>query len=165
MITERIHQALNDQLNMEFNASHTYLGMAAYCQRRAYNGAAVWCRLQSREEYGHGMKLCDFLLARDCDVNLDLAVKPPTEYPSLLDVFETALKQERDVSEQINKLYELAFQERAFATLVEVQWFLSEQVEEEKSVREIVRQLRMVKDDPSGVLEIGRELGTRSAAT
>lgn len=164
MITARIHQALNDQVNMEFNASYAYLGMSTYCRRKAYKGASVWCRLQSQEEYGHGMKLYDFLLARDCEVNFDLAAKPETEYASLLALFEMALKQEQDVTERINHLYELAFQERAFATLVEVQWFLSEQVEEEKAVREIVRRLQMVKDDPSGILEIDRELGMRATA-
>ena len=164
MITKRIQEALNEQINIEFNSSHTYLGMATYCERNAFKGASVWCRLQSREEYAHGMKLYDFLLARDCDVNLDLIVKPPTNYESLLHVFQQAFDQEKDVTERINTLYETAFKERAFATLVELQWFLSEQVEEEKSAREIVRKLEMVKDDPSGLLEIDHELGLRATA-
>jgi ferritin len=162
MITQRIHDALNEQINIEFNSSHTYLGMATYCERNSYRGASSWCRLQSREEYAHGMKLYDFLLARDCDVNLDLIVKPATHFESLLQVFEKALAQEEQVTERINTLYETAFQERAFATLVELQWFLSEQVEEEKSVRDVVRQLQMVENDPSGILEIDRELGART---
>ncbi len=110
----------------------------------------------------HAMKLLDFLLARDCDVDLRHIEAPHVSYSSLLDVFERALQQEQEVSRQIDDLYETAFKEKAFAAVAELQWFLTEQVEEEKTGREIVTKLKMIGSDPSSLLEMDRELGARS---
>jgi ferritin len=164
MISDKIREALNDQINKEFNASYTYLGMSTWCERHAFKGSALWLGLQSREEQAHGMKIHHFLLARDCDIELDHIAKPPVRYETLLDVFESAYEHEQRVSQSIDAMYELAFDEKAFAALVELQWFLTEQVSEEQACREIVKQLRMVKDDPSAVLDLDRELSTRATA-
>lgn len=162
MISDKIQDALNEQVNMEFNASYTYLGMSTWCERHAFKGSALWLRLQSREEQAHGMKIHQFLLARDCEVELKQIAKPPSGYESLLELFEKAYEHERRVSESIDSLYKLAFDEKAFAALVELQWFLTEQVGEERACREIVKQLRMIKDDPSAVLDLDRELSLRA---
>ena len=90
---------------------------------------------------------------------------PPSEFKSLVDVFERASAQEQSVSRQIDALYELAFKEKVFAAMAELQWFITEQVEEEKTVREIVAKLQMVRDDPSSLLDIDRELGARQPGT
>lgn len=164
MISDKIREAINGQINMEFNASYTYLGMSTWCDRNAFKGSALWLRMQSREEQAHGMKLHHFLLARDCDVELNQIAKPPVHYESLLNLFEKAYEHEQRVSESIDAIYKLAFDEKSFAALVELQWFLTEQVSEEQACREIVKQLRMVKDDPSAVLDLDRELGTRATA-
>lgn len=163
MITQTIQAAINEQINAEFDASYTYLAMSADCERKHLHGTAKWLRLQSREEYGHGMRLFDFLLARDCKVELKSIEQPDIEYESLLSIFEKALKQEEEVSRRIDELYKLAFAENAFATLVELQWFLTEQVGEEHVARDIVAKLRMVKNDPAALLELDRELGNREA--
>jgi ferritin len=107
------------------------------------------------------MRLFDFMLAKDARPQLTGLGEPKGKFKSLLDVFETAFKQEQGVSKQINALYELAFKEKAFDTAVQMQWFVNEQVEEEKSMREIVAKLRMVGDDAPSLLEIDRELGAR----
>jgi ferritin len=161
-MTARVVEAINRQINSELNASYSYLGMSAWCERQKLTGAARWLRLQSREEYMHALKLFDFLLARDRDV--DLRPIQPAELPfkSLLDVFERALQQEQDVTRQIDALYETAFNEKAFAAVAELQWFLTEQVEEEKQGREIVAKLTMIGDDPASLLDMDRELGTRA---
>ena len=164
MISDKIREALNDQINMEFNASYTYLGMSTWCERHAFKGSALWLGLQSREEQAHGMKIHHFLLARDCDIELDQIAKPPVHYETLLDVFEKSYEHEQRVSQSIDAMYKLAFDEKAFAALVELQWFLTEQVSEEQACREIVKQLRMVKDDPSAVLDLDRELSLRATA-
>jgi len=155
--------AINEQINSEFEASHTYLAMAAFCDQQKFLGAAKWLRLQSVEERGHAMKLFDFVLARDGRVQLKSIDQPQADFDSLATVFEQALKHEQRVTVQINTLYELCFQEKAFAEMTELQWFLTEQVEEEKIAREIVVKFRMVKNDPSGLLDLDRELGSRAA--
>jgi ferritin len=110
------------------------------------------------------MKLFDFVLARNGIVELKTIDQPTREYDSLGEVFETALNQEERVTEQINSLYELAFHSKAFAELIELQWFLTEQVEEEKTAREWVARFRLVGDDPGSLLDLDRELGTRAVA-
>ena len=158
----RVVEAINRQINSELSASYSYLGLSAWCERQKLTGAARWLRLQSQEEYMHAMKLFDFVLARDSDV--DLRAIQPAELPfkSLLHVFERALEQEEEVSRQIDSLYETAFKEKAYAAVAELQWFLTEQVEEEKQGREIVTKLKMVGDDPASLLDMDRELGTRA---
>src|SRR6476620_11039764 len=105
----RVFTAINDQVNSEFQASYTYLAMAGFCDRQKFLGAAKWLRLQSDEERQHGMKLFDFVLARDGAVELKAIAQPQTAFESLPAVFEQALEHERRVTVQINALYELCF--------------------------------------------------------
>jgi ferritin len=161
-VTPRVLEAINRQIGAEFSASYAYLSMAAWCEHHKFTGAGRWLRLQSDEERGHGLKLFDFVLARDHQARLGAIESPRSDFGSILDVFERALAQEQEVSRQIDALYELAFQERVFAAMAELQWFITEQVEEEKTVREIVAKLNMVKDDPASLLDLDRELGARS---
>ena len=158
----KVFAAINDQINSEFQSSYTYLAMAGFCDRQKFLGAAKWLRLQSEEERQHGMKLFDFVLARDGAVELKAIAQPQTAFDSLPAVFETALGHEQRVTQEINSLYELCFTEKAFAEMTELQWFLTEQVEEEKTAREIVTKFRLVKNDPAAILDMDRELGSRT---
>ena len=160
----RVVEAINRQINSELSASYSYLAMSAYCERQKFTGAARWLRLQSQEEHMHAMKLLDFVLARDENVELEAIQRPRLAFNSLADVFERALEQEQEVSRQIDSLYETAFTEKAFAAVAELQWFLTEQVEEEKTAREIVAKFKLVGDDPASILDLDRELGTRTGA-
>lgn len=162
MLTDAVSSAINDQINAELTASYTYLAMSAFCELRNFRGAAKWLRMQSNEEYGHAMRLFDFLLARNGTIQLKGIPHPEISFRSVVEVFETAHEQEQEVSRQIDSLYDLAFKERAYAETVELQWFLTEQVEEEKSSREIMLKLQLVRDDPAGLLDIDKELGARS---
>ena len=155
-------RAINVQINSEFSAWYQYLAMAAFCEREKFTGAARWLKAQSGEEYQHGMKLFDFVHARNGVVELTRIEQPPREFESFGEVFEAALRQEESVTEQINALYELCFKNKAFAEMTELQWFLTEQVEEEKMAREIVAKFRLVGDDPGSLLDLDRELGTRT---
>ena len=163
-MTSVVLDAINKQICSEFGASFSYLSMSAWCEKENYTGAAHWLRLQSQEEHGHAMKLFDFVLARGGEVKLETITVPKQKFSSLLDVFETSLAQEQTVSRQIDGLYELAFKEKVFAAMAELQWFLTEQVEEEKTAREIVAKFKMVGDDAPSLLDLDRELGARSAA-
>jgi ferritin len=155
-------RAINVQINSEFSAWYQYLAMAAFCEREQFTGAARWLKAQSLEEYRHGMKLFDFVLARNGVVELKPIEQPTREFESFGEVFEAALRQEEQVTAQINDLYELAFKSKAFAEMTELQWFLSEQVEEEKTARELVAKFRLVGDDPGSLLDLDRELGRRT---
>ena len=156
--------AINEQINSEFEASYTYLAMASFCEQQRFLGAAKWLRMQSDEERMHALKLFDFALARDGAVDLKSIDQPKASFDSLSAVFEQALAHEQRVTQQINSLYELCFQEKAFAEMTELQWFLTEQVEEEKTARDIVAKFKLVKNDPGGLLDIDRELAARTAA-
>ena len=160
-MTEKLLEAITRQIGAEFAASFSYLSMAGWCEHRQFMGAGRWFRLQSAEEHVHGTKLFNFVLARNHPVALPGIDQPKSDFHSLLDVFERALAQEQEVSRQIDALYELAFREKVFAAMAELQWFITEQVEEEKSVREIVAKLQMVRDDPASILDLDRELGAR----
>jgi ferritin len=156
-------RAINVQINSEFGAWYQYLAMAAFCDREKFTGAAQWLRQQATEEYQHGMKLFDFVLARNGVVELTAIEQPAREFDSFGDVFESMLEQEERVTGQINDLYELCFKSKAFAEMTELQWFLTEQVEEEKTARLLVARFRLVGDDPGSLLDLDRELGTRAA--
>src|SRR5690606_17191116 len=127
-----------------------------------FAGCAKWLRLQSQEEYGHAMRLFDFLLARDGKIALRAISEPNIKFKSLTHVFETALEQEQSTTAEIDQIYELAHNEKAFAALVEMQWFITEQVEEEKTAREIVAKFHLTKDDPAAILDLDRELASRA---
>jgi ferritin len=160
-VTPPVLEAITRQIANEFGASFSYLAMAGWCEHHKFMGAGHWLRMQSQEEHGHAMKLFDFVLARNYPVKLPGIEQPRSEFSSIVDVFERALAQEQEVSRQIDALYELAFKEKVFAAMAELQWFITEQVEEEKTVREIVAKFHMVKDDPASVLDLDRELGGR----
>ncbi|HEY7288038.1 MAG TPA: ferritin [Vicinamibacterales bacterium] len=161
-MNQKVCEAINEQINSEFESSYTYLAMAAYCDRQKFLGAAKWLQMQAEEERMHGMKLFNFVLARDGQVELDTIDKPKVAYESLPAVFEQALKHEQKVTTQINKLYELCFAEKAFAEMTELQWFLTEQVEEEKIAKEIVAKFKLVKNDAAAILDMDRELAGRT---
>jgi len=162
MFSQVIVGALNDQINMELRSSYAYLAMSAYCERMHFRGCARWLRLQSDEEYGHAMKLFDLLRDRGCKIVLKALPEPPMDFASISDVFEQALQHEIAVSEKINAIYELAFREKAYAAAPQLEWFLTEQIEEEKTARDIVAKLNMIKNDPAALLDMDRELGSRT---
>ena len=162
MANKNVIDAINGQINSELSASYSYLAMSAWSEAQHFIGASRWLRLQSQEEYMHAMKLFDFVLARGGVVQLKAIDQPRGTYASLADVFVKAFEQEQEVSREIDSLYELAFREKAFAAVAELQWFLTEQVEEEKTAREIVTKLTMIGNDPASLLDMDRELGSRA---
>lgn len=161
MFSKRMQEAINEQIKNELFSSYSYLSMSAYCEHEQFTGCAHWMRIQSREEYGHAMRLYDFLIVRNGRVELRPIEKPQVEFDSVAQVFEKALEQEQVVTGQINTLYELAIQEKAFAALVELEWFIQEQVEEEKSARDIVHKFQLVAGDSAALLDLDRELASR----
>jgi ferritin len=161
-LSQVMADAINEQINNELFSSYSYLAMSAYCEHQQFTGCARWMRAQSQEEYAHAMRLYEFLIARGARVKLATIEQPQDDFDTVPSVFSIAYAQEQGVTGQIERLYELAFQEKAFAALVELEWFIKEQVEEEKSARDIVHKFELVKEDPASLLDLDRELGTRS---
>jgi ferritin len=165
MISEQMQKALSGQLNHEFESAYLYLAMSSYCSHHDFNGAATWMRTQHEEEQFHAAKLFDYLIEQGVHVALTQIDEPPTEFGSMLEVFEASLAHENEMTARLNELSDLALSEKDHATYNLLQWFVNEQVEEEASVGAIIAKLRMVKDDGYGLLMVDNELGQRSGFT
>lgn len=160
-----IQKAINKQIKNELQAHYNYLGMSAHFEQTPYTGFAKWMRAQSVEEYGHAMKLYDYLRERNATIELEAIEAPKTTYgPRPIELFEIVLAQEQGVTQQINDLYELALNEKDYATLQFLTWFLQEQVEEENTVSDIIDRLRLAGDNPAGLLRLDDEAARRAAA-
>ncbi len=159
-----VQKALNVQIKNELQAHYNYLGMSAHFEQTAFLGYAKWMRTQSREEYGHAMKLYDYLRERNALIELQALDAPKTSYEEgPLGIFKVALAQEQSVTQQINDLYELALNEKDYATLQFLTWFLQEQVEEENTVSDIIDRLTLAGNDPSGLLRLDSEAARMAA--
>ncbi len=158
-----IETAFNEQLNAELFSSYLYLSMAAYFESQNIKGMANWMRMQVQEENMHAMKFFDFINERGGRVTLAKIKEPKTEWNSPLDVFEDTCEHESKVTSLINDLVDLAVKEKDHAANAFLQWFITEQVEEEATVQEIRDKLRLVKDNAVALFMIDQELGQRAA--
>lgn len=163
MITEAMQRAINDQINHEFQAAYLYLSVAAHFDTSGFPGFARWMRLQSQEELAHGMKLFDYIHARDGRAKLLQIDAPPAKFGRPIEVARMVLEHERKVTGLINQLYETAAREKDYVTAAQLQWFLTEQIEEEKSASDIVQRLEIAGDNANALITLDKELGTRTA--
>jgi len=153
---------LNDQIADEFYAAQLYLSMSTWFDAQNLVGFAHWMRLQSDEERLHGLRLFDFVNSRRAQVSLRAIDEPPHSFRSPQDAVEQAFAHEQAVSAKINALYELALSERDIATHVELQWFITEQVEEEQSAELLVERVRLAGDNGAGLLLLDSQLSQRA---
>ena len=163
MMSDTLTAAYNRQITHEFASSHVYLQLAAFFAGRSLSGFEAWMRAQAEEEREHAIKFFDFVLDRGNDVVLGQIDAPPSVPSSPLEAFESALEQERAVTASIASLLELAQGENDGASFPLLQWFMTEQVEEEASVGEIVDQLRLAGDNPAALLMLDREYAQRGS--
>ncbi|MFQ5846337.1 MAG: ferritin [Candidatus Methylomirabilales bacterium] len=163
MLSKALQDAINTQIKHEFYSAYLYLSMAAHFETVHLQGCARWMRVQSEEEASHAMKLFDFIQGRGARVVLQAVEQPPAQFKSAVDVFQQALEHERKVTGMIHHLYELAAKENDYATQVMLQWFITEQVEEERTAGDIVEQLTMIGDQPAALLMLDKQLGARGA--
>lgn len=162
MLSQRIQEALNQQLNAELFSSYLYLSMSAYFESQNLKGMANWMRIQAQEENAHAMKFFDFINERGAKVVLTRIDAPKVEWSSPLAAFEEAHQHECKISGLINGLVDLALSERDHAANAFLQWFVTEQVEEEASVLEITEQLKLAGDQGGMLFMLDRELGQRT---
>jgi ferritin len=163
MITKKVQEALNKQINEEFYSSYLYLSMSAYFESKDLQGFAQWFRLQADEEYAHAMKMFDYVYQIGGDVKLMQIAGPKTNWKSFLQVFQDTFKHEQKVTKNINDLLELSYAEKDHATVNFLQWFVSEQVEEEATAQQNMKKMEMVGDSKAGLFMIDKELGGRVA--
>ena len=161
MLSKTVQDAMNEQIKNEFYAAYQYLSMAAYFESANLPGFSQWMRAQSREEMEHAMRFYDFILDRGGNVVLGAMEGPVVEFGSPLEVFEEALEHERSVTAQINALYGLAAGENDYASQTFLQWFVTEQVEEEKNTGDVLDTLRMVGESSEALFLLDRDLGQR----
>lgn len=161
MLSNRMQEALNGQINAELYSAYLYLSMAAYYESLDLRGFANWMRVQAQEELVHVMKFYDFINERDGRVLLRPVEGPPSEWDSPMAPFEDAHRHEQKISGLINELVDLAIEDRDHATNNFLQWFVGEQVEEEASVNEVVQKLKLGGDSGYGLLMIDSELAQR----
>jgi ferritin len=162
MISEAMQESLFTQLNDEFYSSYLYLAMSAYCNHIDFNGAAVWLKVQYEEEQEHATRIYNYLIEQGAHVELQAIPQPPSEFGSILDVFQASLDHEQKMTEKLNNLSDQALKEKDHATYNLLQWFVNEQVEEEATVGEIISKLKLVKEDGYGLLMIDNELSSRT---
>jgi ferritin len=162
-LSPELAKLLNEQINNEMASSYAYLAMAAWFEQTPYTGFAQWMFTQSREETTHALKFYQYLADRDAKVELEPVAKPKQDFESALDVFEHSLHQEQKVTAQINDLYEVAEKVKDHASKNLLLWFLNEQMEEEKTVRDMLDRLKLAGSDPASLLVLDREAGARKA--
>ena len=163
MMNKTIQDAISEQIAREFYSGYLYLSMSAYFQSLNLPGFAQWMRIQYQEEVNHALKLLDYVHERQGHVTLQAIQQPKSDFKSPLDVFEQALNHEREVSTTINKLYALTQKENDYPTQIALQWFITEQVEEEKAAGAVVEQIKMIGDNKIALLMLDRQLGARTA--
>ncbi|MFX1295816.1 MAG: ferritin [Promethearchaeota archaeon] len=161
MINKKLEEAINQQMNRELYSSYLYLSMAAYFESKGLSGFANWMRIQVKEENFHGMKFFNYLVGRGGRVKLHNIEAPPTEWESPLHVYEHTYDHEKKVTQLINNLLALATEEKDYATMSMLQWYVNEQVEEESSASAIVDYLKIIGNDGAGLYMLDKELALR----
>ncbi len=165
MLKETIQGALNDQIQAEFHSAYLYLSMAAWCESRNFDGFGHWMRMQAQEEMFHAMKVYDYVHMTGGRVKLQAVEQPDVEWDNPLALFTASLEHEKYMTGRINDLLGLAMDERDHATANMLQWFISEQVEEEATVDAICGKLEMMGDNMHAIYMLDRELAVRAAPT
>lgn len=163
-LTAQLEQALNDQINLEFASFYAYLAMAAHFEQTPYTGMAQWMRLQSEEELIHAKKFFAYVVQRGGRVALQPIAQPRTDFPAPIDAFRASLAHEQKVSAAICALYELASAERDYPTHSFLEWFLDEQVEEEKLVGDFIAKLELIGDNRNGLFHMDKLAAKRVAS-
>jgi ferritin len=165
MISKKVQDALNAQVNVEQYSAQLYLAMSAHCESKSFRGFAHWLRVQAQEETNHALKLTKFVLDRGGKLDLAAIAAPPASFGTITQVFDKVLEHEKENTGKIAALFELARTEKDYASEIALQWYVTEQVEEEATVSQILDQLKAVGEQGGGIWYLDSKLGKRGAAT
>lgn len=158
MLSERMTEALNEQISREMYSAYLYMSMSSCCSEIGLKGFANWFMVQYHEEMVHAMKIYEYILRQGGKVTLKSINEPPRVFKNTLDMFEKTLEHERFITASINERMELAITEKDHATQIFLQWYVNEQVEEEENDNDIILQLKLIGDNPHALLMLDREL-------
>jgi len=161
MLSENMLAAISDQATKEFYSAYLYLQMAAWFENQTLPGCANWMKVQAQEELSHGMIFFNYVAERGGMMELGAMEDPPADYASPIDIFEKALAHEEMVTSRINHLMDMAIEEKDYATKARLDWFITEQVEEEANASELVGKLRLIANDSNGLFVLDKELAAR----
>ena len=161
MLSEKMVQALNEQVNREMYSAYLYMSMSNHCNHSGLKGFANWFMVQYHEEMLHAMKIYEYVQRQGTEVKLAAIDAPPTSFESPLDMFTQTLSHEQFITRSINDLMELAIAEKDHASQIFLEWYVTEQVEEEENDNDIIAQLNFIKDNPQGLMMLDRELAQR----
>ncbi len=162
MISKKMQSTLNGQIQKEFYSSYLYLAMSVYCADAGLNGFANWFKIQAQEEATHAMKFLDYVLEQSGRVSLQAIEQPPKDFDSPLNAFKKAYEHEQFVTSSIYKIVDQAIAEKDHATNAFLQWFVTEQVEEEAHAKEIVDKLELAGVKGPGLFMLDSKLGART---
>jgi len=163
MLSKKMTDALNAQINKEMYSAYLYMAMSAYSDFQGLRGFAQWFSVQYEEEMSHAMRIYHYIQEQGAQVVLRAIEEPPKSFGKPLEMFEKTLEHEKYITKSINALVDLAIAEKDHATQIFLQWFVTEQVEEEANDNEIIDRLKMVGDQGNGLFMIDRELGVRKS--
>ncbi|MFW6110568.1 MAG: ferritin [Thermoproteota archaeon] len=163
MLSERMVEALNEQINREVYSAYLYLSMSAHSTFQGLEGFANWFRVQYQEEMRHALKIYDYIADQGERVELKAIQKPPVNFGSPLEMFKKTLEHEKFVTKCINDLVDLAVDEGDHATEIFLQWYVTEQIEEEANDTRIISKLKLVGEEGRGLFLVDKELGTRGS--
>ncbi|MBN1150571.1 ferritin [candidate division WOR-3 bacterium] len=161
MLDPKMLKSFNDQINAELYSAYLYLSMSSYFHGLNLKGFANWMRVQAKEELGHAMKIFDHVIERGGRTELSKIDTPPKEWSSIVEVFQKTVEHEKHVTSLIHNLVKTARESNDYASEFFLQWFVSEQVEEEASAQEILDEVEMIKETKNGIFMLDRELGKR----
>ena len=163
LINKTVQDAINEQIKNELYSAYLYLSMAAYFESINLSGFSNWMKVQAAEEQEHAMKFYEYIFERGGRVQLKAIDQPPAEWKSPMDAFQEVLAHEQKVTAMIHNLYAVALKENDYASQIMLQWFITEQVEEEKNAAAIIEQLKMITAHETAILMLDHDLGKRSA--
>ena len=161
MLSKKIEKALNEQLNKEMYSAYLYMSMSAHSTSIGLSGFANWFMVQYHEEMEHAMKIYNYINEQGGKVKLMAIDEPPSVFKGPMDMFQKTLKHEQFITKSINDLMDLAIKEKDHATQIFLQWFVTEQIEEEGNDNEIIDKLKLAGDKGNGLFMIDKELGAR----
>ncbi len=162
MLSPKLHDALNAQINAELWSAYLYLSMSMDAETKGYKGVANWFFIQFKEEQDHARIFMNYLNSRDAKVDLKPIEAVPTEWESVLDMYKQTLQHERTVTGLINNLAAIAREDNDFASINRLTWFIDEQVEEEETAREMIASVEAVEGNKYGMYMLDKELAART---
>ena len=161
MLSTRLHDAINAQVNAELWSAYLYLAMSLDAEAKGYKGVANWFYVQFQEEQAHARIFMNYLNSRDAKVELLPIEAVPSTWDTVLDMYKQTLEHEKKVTSLINNLAAIATEDRDFASINRMNWFIDEQIEEEESAREMIFTVEAVENDKYGMYMLDKDLATR----